>query len=234
MVRPKGLEPLRAFAHQLLRLARLPIPPRPHVAILAASPSYFHAAAHRSPPAAKFKSACRPPVGLLGFASDSNPGPTRRPFMPHCTKCGANIADNAGFCPSCGAAQAAGSSASAAPLATSTGMDENVAGALCYLLGWVTGLIFYFIDKRPFVRFHAAQSIVVFGGLHILSIILGMFFGFSILTHGAGGFSLGFGLMSIINLLTFVLWVFLMIKAFQHEKFRVPVAADLADQIFKP
>jgi uncharacterized membrane protein len=113
-------------------------------------------------------------------------------------------------------------------------MQENVAGALCYVLGWVTGLIFYFIDKRPFVRFHAAQSIVVFGGLHILSFVLGMFFGVGMLTHGLGGFSLGFAFLSIINLLAFILWIFLMIKAFQHEKFRVPVAADLADQIFKP
>ncbi len=157
--------------------------------------------------------------------------------MPHCTKCGAAVADNAGFCPSCGAptpASAASSGPSAVPVATSEGMQENVAGALCYLLGWLTGLVFYFIDKRPFVRFHAAQSIVVFGGLHILSIVLGMFFGFSIMTHGVGGFSAGMGLLSIINLLAFVLWIFLMIKAFQHEKFRVPVAADLADQIFKP
>ena len=51
-------------------------------------------------------------------------------------------------------------------------MDENVAGLLCYSLGWVTGLIFYLVDKRPFVRFHAAQSMVVFGGLHIIYYIL--------------------------------------------------------------
>ena len=50
-----------------------------------------------------------------------------------------------------------------------TGLDENVAGLLCYVLGWVTGIIFFLIDKRPYVRFHAAQSIVVFGGLHILN-----------------------------------------------------------------
>ena len=40
-------------------------------------------------------------------------------------------------------------------------MAEKIAGLLCYVLGWLTGLIFFFIDKRPFVRFHAAQSIVV-------------------------------------------------------------------------
>ena len=55
-------------------------------------------------------------------------------------------------------------------------MDENVAGLLCYSLGWVTGLIFLLIDKRPFVRFHAAQSLVVFGGLHIVYYILSTIF----------------------------------------------------------
>lgn len=150
--------------------------------------------------------------------------------MPHCTKCGAAVADNAGFCPSCGAPQpAAGSAApgavvSPSPSATS-GMAENVAGLLCYALGWVTGLIFFFIDKRPFVRFHAAQSIVVFGGLTIIRVGLGMIF----LT---GGVSLGFGLAWLVSILSFVLWILLMIKAYQGEKYRLPIAADLADQLF--
>jgi len=56
-------------------------------------------------------------------------------------------------------------------------MSENVAATLSYALGWVTGLVFYFIDKRPFVRFHAAQSIVVFGALHILIILTTGLFG---------------------------------------------------------
>jgi len=150
--------------------------------------------------------------------------------MPHCTKCGTAVADNAGFCPRCGAPQApAGSAApsgitNATPYATS-GMAENVAGLLCYALGWVTGLIFYFIDKRPFVRFHAAQSIVVFGGLTIIRVGLGMVF----LT---GGVSLGFGLLWLVSILGFVLWILLMIKAYQGERYRLPIAADLADQIF--
>jgi uncharacterized membrane protein len=104
-------------------------------------------------------------------------------------------------------------------------MAENVAGLLCYALGWVTGLIFYFIDKRPFVRFHAAQSIVVFGGLTIIRVGLGMVF----LT---GGVSLGFGLLWLVSILGFVLWILLMVKAYQGERYRLPIAADLADQIF--
>jgi uncharacterized membrane protein len=110
-------------------------------------------------------------------------------------------------------------------------MKENVAGALCYALGWITGLIFYLIDKRPFVRFHAAQSIVVFGGIQILSLALGMIFGARMI-FGQAGMIGGFGLFSIIDLIGFVLWIVLIVKAFQGNRFRIPLAADIAEQIF--
>ncbi|HXX43182.1 MAG TPA: zinc-ribbon domain-containing protein, partial [Candidatus Acidoferrales bacterium] len=140
--------------------------------------------------------------------------------MAHCTKCGAVIAENASFCASCGSPQSApGGAPSAAPNAPPAGsagqtqMAENVAGLLCYVVGWITGLIFFFIDKRPYVRFHAAQSIVVFGGLHILQIVLGMFFGFSLFMGGLGGFSMAWALYGLVGLAVFVLWILLMIKA---------------------
>jgi uncharacterized membrane protein len=113
-----------------------------------------------------------------------------------------------------------------------TGLAENIAGLLCYVLGWVTGLIFFLIDKRPYVRFHAAQSIVVFGGLHIIQIILGQIFGFGFLFGGWGAFSLGLVLFQLINLLLLILWILLMVKAYQGDRFRVPVAADIADRLF--
>src|SRR6202522_1032059 len=149
--------------------------------------------------------------------------------MPHCTKCGTMVGEGVAFCPNCGAPQAAATSggAMASPAGSGTsGMSENVAGLLCYVLGWVTGLIFYFIDKRPFVRFHAAQSMVVFGGLTIIRIALGMMF------ITGTGFHMGFGLLALVSIIGFILWILLMIKAFQGEKYRLPVAADLADQIF--
>jgi uncharacterized membrane protein len=108
-------------------------------------------------------------------------------------------------------------------------MEENVAGLLCYALGWVTGLIFFLIDRRPYVRFHAAQSIVVFGGLHIIWIVLArVYFG----SLGFGGwtvFTLGGLLLDAVRLLGFVLWILLMVKAYQGEKFKVPVAAGIAE-----
>jgi uncharacterized membrane protein len=160
--------------------------------------------------------------------------------MPFCSKCGTSVDAGTAFCPSCGAPQGT-TSATAPPIGTvppspaaqQTGLAENVAGALCYLFGWVTGLIFFLIDKRPYVRFHAIQSIVVFGGLHILSFILGIVFGIGMMGFGGfRGIGLGWGLFSLLDLLIFILWVLLMVKAYQGQRFRVPVAADLAEQIF--
>lgn len=141
--------------------------------------------------------------------------------MAFCKACGQDIA-TANFCPKCGANQSAPVTAQPVPAPTE-GMAENLAGLLCYAAWWVTGIIFLLIDKRPFVRFHAAQSIAVFGGLTIIRIALGTmhFFLFS------------FGLGMLVGLIGIVLWVVLMIKAFQHEMFRVPIAADIADSLAK-
>src|SRR5271156_6379816 len=106
--------------------------------------------------------------------------------MPNCTKCGAAVAANSAFCPACGATQGAAAATTSPAVSSQTGMSENVAGLLCYLLGWITGLIFYLIDKRPFVRFHAAQSIVVFGGHTVIRIVLAMLF----VSSGMAGFSM--------------------------------------------
>jgi uncharacterized membrane protein len=147
--------------------------------------------------------------------------------MAFCKACGTELG-GAAFCPKCGASQTASAVPMAtAPAASSEGLAENVAGLLCYVLGWLTGIIFILIDKRPFVRFHAAQSIVVFGALTVLKIGLGIIM-------GVGGF-VGFGLWAMISmvlgLLGLVLWILLMIKAYQHELFRVPIAAPIADGI---
>jgi uncharacterized membrane protein len=110
---------------------------------------------------------------------------------------------------------------------SSDGLAENVAGLLCYVLGWVTGIIFLLIDKRPFVKFHAAQSIVVFGGLTIVRIGLGIVLS----TGGLLGFGLWAAVMGLIGIVALILWIFLMFKAYQHELFRVPIAAGIAESI---
>ena len=153
--------------------------------------------------------------------------------MAFCSGCGANIADGAAFCPQCGKGQGA-AAGGGANVAGQSGLAENVAGGLCYVLGWLTGLIFLLIDKRPFVKFHAAQSIVVFGGLHVLRVVLGMVFGVGWFFGGMPGMAT-FGMVGLLfgalGLVMFVLWIVLMIKAFQGQKFRVPMAAEFADQL---
>ena len=155
--------------------------------------------------------------------------------MAHCAKCGAAVAENAGFCGACGtpvsgANASAGSDASTG--ATQSAMDENIAGLLCYLLWWVTGIIFLVTDKRSYVRFHATQSIVVFGALSVLWWVAGILFRVSIFTGGFAGFSLALLFYRLLQLVGLVLWIVLMIKAYQGQRFRVPVAADLAEKIF--
>lgn len=153
--------------------------------------------------------------------------------MAICSKCGHQIADGAAFCANCGQPVTAVTPAYTAAGSGSSGMAENVAGLLCYVLGWITGLIFFFIDKRPFVRFHAAQSIVVFGGLQLINIILRQLFIASFWAGGFGAMSVGGLLIMLVNLLTLVLWIVLMIKAYQHQRYEVPVAAGIAESFAK-
>ncbi|MGA2368530.1 MAG: DUF4870 domain-containing protein [Dehalococcoidia bacterium] len=102
---------------------------------------------------------------------------------------------------------------------SSTGMEENVAALLSYVLWWVTGLIFFLIEKESkFVKFHAMQSIITFGALTILYIIL------------AWIPVMGWVLGVIIWILEVVLWIVLMIKAYQGVRFKLPIAGDLAEK----
>lgn len=106
---------------------------------------------------------------------------------------------------------------------TSMNLEENVAGALCYVLGWVTGIVFYIMEKEnKTVRFHAVQSIIVFLPLMIvvgiLQVIL-LFIPF-----------IGWAISGLMGLLVFILWLVLMFKAYQGEKFKLPIVGDIAEK----
>jgi len=137
--------------------------------------------------------------------------------MAFCQACGAEVS-GAAFCPKCGASQTAGVAAPASVAVSSDGLAENVAGLLCYVLGWVTGIIFLLIDKRPFVKFHAAQSIVVFGGLTILRIGLGVVLS----TGGLLGVGLWAAIVGLIGILALILWIFLMFRPINTNSSKSP------------
>ena len=101
---------------------------------------------------------------------------------------------------------------------SSTGLDKNVAGALAYVLGPITGIIFLVLEKDPFVRFHAMQSIVVFLGIFALNFVLGITIFLAIL-------------IPLISLASFVLWILLIYKAYKGEKWEVPVLGKFAKQM---
>jgi uncharacterized membrane protein len=112
---------------------------------------------------------------------------------------------------------------------TSMGMEQNVEGLLCYVLGFITGIVFFVMEKEnKFIRFHAMQSIVVFGAIFVVDIFLSIMNAF-IGIHWI--FSL---LLGLIGLLTFILWLVLMLQAYQEKMFKLPVAGDIAEKNSKP
>ena len=110
-----------------------------------------------------------------------------------------------------------------APQKTSMGMEQNVAGLLCYLVGWVSGLVFFLMEKENrFVRFHAMQSIVASGALTILGLVLGPIVVVAPL--------LAVFVWPVFYLLVVVLWIVLMVKAYQNKLFKVPWAGNFAEK----
>ena len=145
--------------------------------------------------------------------------------MAFCSACGAEVS-GAAFCPKCGAAQGVAAAPGGAAVASPTaGLDENVAGLLCYVLGWITGLIFFLIDKRPFVRFHAIQSIGLSIALFAVYLVIGVLF--TMLHFMSMGF-LALAIYPLLGLVVFALWIFMMYKAYQHEKFMLPIIGPIA------
>jgi uncharacterized membrane protein len=106
---------------------------------------------------------------------------------------------------------------------TSTGMEQNMEALLCYVLGWVTGIIFLLLEKdNKFVRFHAIQSILVFGAYTVLAIILGFIP------------VVGWIINLLLGIAAFIFWIVLMVKAYNGQMYKMPVAGDIAERNSKP
>ncbi|WP_130806219.1 DUF4870 domain-containing protein [Senegalia massiliensis] len=102
---------------------------------------------------------------------------------------------------------------------TSTGLDQNVAAMLSYILGFITGIIFLVIEKEnKFVRFHAMQSIVVFGALFVI--------GFFIAWVPIIGALIG----ALMSPITLVIWIILVMKSYKNEWYEFPIAGKIAKE----
>jgi len=149
-----------------------------------------------------------------------------------CPKCGAENPEGAKFCSKCGAEFGVSAQSSKTSSEASTGLSANVAGLLCYVLGWVSGIVFLLIEKKSkFVKFHAWQSIMTFGVLTIVQIIV------SGILAAIGAATFSFGLIAvagvigtIIWVLMVVLWIILMIQAGTGKMWKLPWVGNWAER----
>ncbi len=120
---------------------------------------------------------------------------------------------------------------------TSLGLEDNIAGLLCYVLGWISGIYFLVKEKEnKFVRFHAWQSIAIFGLITLIYVVI-----FLILNSVSGtvrwipGVSLVlsyiFGIFAfLLGLATMILWIILMAYAYQGQRYKLPWAGNFAQK----
>jgi uncharacterized membrane protein len=145
--------------------------------------------------------------------------------MPFCSNCGKETGSN--FCAQCGAA-VGGAATAAAPVSMAS-LQTNVAAALCYLLGLVTGIVFLVLapyNQNSTIRFHAFQSIFVNIAWFAVWIVIGIL-------ESAMPFGIHFMvalLSGLVSLIGFLGWLFLMWKAYRGEKIVLPVVGPLAEQ----
>ena len=166
--------------------------------------------------------------------------------MAYCSSCGSEVQGK--FCPKCGApagasqesappsppqpAYGTAGSASAPPPVAAAGMEENLASALCYVFGLLTGVLFLVLapyNQNRVIRFHAFQSIF----LHIASIVV--FIGLAIIIgilHFIPfvGALLGMLLYPAVGLGLFIVWLMLMYKAYNKERWVLPIIGELAEK----
>ncbi len=101
---------------------------------------------------------------------------------------------------------------------SSTGLEENVAGFLCYLFGFITGIVFLVVEKKSsFVKFHAMQSTITFLGLFVISIVIGFIPIIGLLVYP-------------IWILSLIVWLILMVKALQGERYSLPIVGKMAEE----
>jgi len=152
--------------------------------------------------------------------------------MPFCANCGSEVQGK--FCAKCGAPQGASTASAAgtsAP-APAAGLEENVAAALCYLVGVLTGILFLVLEpynRNPVIRFHAFQSIFAW----IAAIVIGM--GLSMFSYPIAAVPFIGWLVDILLWLAFslgvvILWLLLMYKAYNKERFVLPVIGPWAEK----
>ena len=124
------------------------------------------------------------------------------------------------------------------------GMDPNIAAAISYI--WIVGIIFFILEKEnKFVRFHALQSILFGVANSIVMILLGILAFVLTFVFGIGGAMVGGAMQSLVSLLIGLVWllfwvigllmfagsIFAAVKAYQGQKFKLPIIGNIAENM---
>ena len=113
---------------------------------------------------------------------------------------------------------------------SSTGLDRNIAAALAYLAGPVSGLLIMVLERSSrFVRFHAMQSIVGLGGLWLLAGAFGLLAGLAVFVSATGFFVLLYAAW-LTGGAWIVVWIICLVKAFTGQWWKLPVAGEYAER----
>ena len=162
--------------------------------------------------------------------------------MAFCGNCGAQVADGAAFCPSCGKATAASAASvpppppppgtgPGAPVTSAAPLQENIAGMLAYFT-IIPAIIFLLIEpynRNRFVRFHSFQCIFVAIALIVIDIALSILSSILHLVPVIGWMFMAI-LWPLWGLAVLALWLLLVVKAYQHEIFKLPFVGDMAEK----
>jgi uncharacterized membrane protein len=121
---------------------------------------------------------------------------------------------------------------------SSTGLDENIAALLAYVFGWISGLIFFLIEKdSKLVRFHAMQSLLFNVGVGVLCFILWIIFFviYFIANQVASAMGSVIGLLGmllwlVLGVCILAAWILCLVRAYQGQYFKLPVIGNLAEK----
>ncbi len=158
--------------------------------------------------------------------------------MAFCANCGAAVAQESGFCGACGKPVTAANPGSPAPVAVSsagagsgnTGLSSNVAGALAYILGLITGILFLVLEPYKsdrFVRFHAMQSVLFSVACIVFAIVWGILTGM-LLSISGYLWLVTLPVRMLISLGIFGLWLYVMYQAYNQHEYRIPIIGAIA------
>ena len=148
-----------------------------------------------------------------------------------CTSCGAEMPDHSGFCPACGRSVVAAVAPAHAPIAVAGEGSEKLAGAFAYVT-FIPAIVFLFTERfkrSRYVRFHSFQCLFLSAALVVIAVALSLLFSLLAVIPFIGHL-LALLAWPVLSIGCFILWVLVVLKAYQGEMFKLPLIGNWAER----